>query len=66
MSGETRDLVGCFSLLLEHEFFFSMNFNTRASLAIIFIIPVLFCIVFKHETINTIRVLAVFYLCYRS
>ena len=38
----------------------SMNFNSYASLVIFFIIPVLFCFVFDHETLLTIRVLAVF------
>ena len=31
----------------------SMNFNSYASLAIFFIIPVLFCFVFEHETMYT-------------
>ena len=38
----------------------SMNFNSYASLAIIFIIPVLLCFVFEHDTLYTVRVLAVF------
>ena len=38
----------------------SMNFNSYATLAIFFIIPVLFCFVFEHETIHTTRVLAAF------
>ena len=37
-----------------------MNFNSYASLVVISIIPVLICFVFEHETIYTIRVLAVF------
>ena len=37
-----------------------MNFNSEASLVIFFIIPVLFCFVFEHETLYTIRSLAVF------
>ena len=37
----------------------SMNFNSYASLVIFFIIPVLFCFVLDHETLLTIRVLAV-------
>ena len=37
-----------------------MNFNSYASLVMFFIIPVLFCFVFDHETLLTIRVLAVF------
>ena len=32
---------------------FSMSFNSYASLAIFFIIPVLFCFVFEHETMYT-------------
>ena len=35
-----------------------MNFNSYASLAILFIIPVLLCFVFDHETMYTTRVLA--------
>ena len=38
----------------------SMNFNSYASLVIYFIIPVLFCFVFEHETFYTIRLLSVF------
>ena len=38
----------------------SMNFNSYASLVIFFIISVLFCFVFEHWTLYTIRVLAVF------
>ena len=38
----------------------SVNFNSYASLVIIFLILVLFCFVFDHETLLTIRVLAVF------
>ena len=34
--------------------------------AIFFIIPVLFCFVFEHETIYTTRVLAVFDFYYRT
>ena len=34
----------------------SMNFNSYASFAIFFIIPVLFCFVFEIETIYTVRV----------
>ena len=41
-------------------FLISMKFNSFASLAIFFIIPVLFCFVFEHETKYTTRVLAVF------
>ena len=37
-----------------------MNFNSYANQAIFFIIPVLFCFVLEHETIYTLRVLAVF------
>ena len=37
-----------------------------ASLVIFFIIPVLFSFVFEHETIYTMRVLAVFNLHYRT
>ena len=37
----------------------SMNFNSYASLVIFVIIPVLFCFVFEHKTLYTIRVLAV-------
>ena len=43
----------------------SMNFNSYASLALLFIIPFLFCFIFEHETIYTIRVLAVFDFYYR-
>ena len=52
-----------------------MNFNSYISLAILFIIPVLFCFVlfcsvlfcfvFEHETVYTIQVLAVFDFYYR-
>ena len=38
----------------------SMSFNSYASLAIFFIIPILFCFVFEHETLHTTRVLAAF------
>ena len=38
----------------------SMNFNSYASLLIFFTIPVLFCFVFDHETLLTIRVLPLF------
>ena len=38
-----------------------MNFNSYASLAILFIIPVLFCFVFEHEIICTTRVSALFW-----
>ena len=38
----------------------SMNFNSYASLVIYFIIPVLFCFGFEHETFYTIRFLSVF------
>ena len=41
-------------------------FNSYASLAILFIILVLFCFVFEHETINTALVLAVFDFYYRT
>ena len=34
----------------------SMNFNSYTSLAIFFIIPVLFLFVFEHETMYTLRV----------
>ena len=44
----------------------SMNFNSYASLAIFFIIPVLFRFVFDHETFHTIQVLAVFDFYYRT
>ena len=37
----------------------SMNFNSYASLVIFFIIPVLFCFVFDHETFITVRELAI-------
>ena len=37
-----------------------MNFKSCASLDIFFIIPILICIVFEHETIYTMQVLAVF------
>ena len=52
-----------------------MNFNSYVSLAILFIIPVLFCFVlfcsvlfcfvFEHETVYTTQVLAVFDFYYR-
>ena len=38
----------------------SMNFNSCASFALFFIIPFIFCFVFEHGTLYTIRVLAVF------
>ena len=44
----------------------SMNFNSYASLVIFFIISVLFCFVFEHWTLYTIRVLAVFDFYYRT
>ena len=44
----------------------SMNFNTFASLAIFFIIPVFFCFGSEHETMYTIRVWAVFDFYYRT
>ena len=44
----------------------SMHFNSYASSAIFFIIPVLFSFVFQHETIYTTRVLAVFDFYYRT
>ena len=44
----------------------SMNFNSYASLVIFFIILVLFCFVFDHETLLTIRVLAVFDFYYHT
>ena len=44
----------------------SMNFNNYASLVIFFIISVLFCFVFEHWTLYTIRVLAVFDFYYRT
>ena len=37
------------------------NFHCYASLAIFFIIPVLFCFVFEHESIYNTRVLAEFH-----
>ena len=36
------------------------NFNNYATLAILFIVSVLFCSVFDHETLYTKQVLAVF------
>ena len=47
----------------------SINFNSYASLDIFFIIPVLFCSVFDHETLETlytIRVLDIFDFYYRT
>ena len=44
----------------------SMNLNSYASLVVFFIIPVLLCFVFDHETLLTIRVLAVFDFYYRT
>ena len=44
----------------------SMNFNSYANLVIFFIISVLFCFVFEHWTLYTIRVLAVFDFYYRT
>ena len=44
----------------------SVNFNSYASLVIFFIIPVLYCFVFYHETLLIIRVLAVFDFYYRT
>ena len=44
----------------------SMNFNNYVSLVIFFIISVLFCFVFEHWTLYTIRVLAVFDFYYRT
>ena len=47
----------------------STSFNSYASLAIFFIISILFCFVFfffEHETIYTSRVLAVFDFYYRT
>ena len=46
----------------------SMNVNSYASLVIFFVIPVffLFCFAFDHETLHTIRVLAVFDFHYRT
>ena len=41
-------------------------FNSYASLAILFIIIVLFCFFFEHETIHTALVLAVFDFYYRT
>ena len=43
-----------------------MNFNSSASMVIFFIIPVFFCFVFEHETLYTVRVLAVFHFYYRG
>ena len=44
-----------------------MNFNSDASMVIFFIIPIFFfCFVFEHETLYTIRVLAVFDFYYRG
>ena len=37
-----------------------INFNGHAILVTIFIIPVLLCLVFEHETIHTVRMLVVF------
>ena len=42
----------------------SMNFNSYTSLVIFFIILVLFCFVFDHETSLTIRVLRVDFLLF--
>ena len=44
----------------------SVNFNGYASLVIFFIISVLFCYVFEHWNLYTIRVLAVFDFYYRT
>ena len=41
---------------------FSMSFNSYASLAIFFIIPVLFCFVFEHEPIYYTSVSCVWFL----
>ena len=43
----------------------SVNFNSYASLAIYFTIPVLSCFVFKHEALHTTRVLPMFDFYYR-
>ena len=44
----------------------SMNFNSYAGLVIFFIILFLFCFVFDHKTLLTIRVLAVFDFYYHT
>ena len=43
-----------------------LNFNSYAILAIFFMIPVFFCLVFEHETIYATRVIAVFDFYYRT
>ena len=42
------------------------NFNSYANLAMFFIVPVLFCFVFEHETLHAKRVLAVFDFYYHN
>ena len=44
----------------------SMNFISYVSWVIFFIIAVLLCFVFEHETIYTMRELAVFDFYYRT
>ena len=39
----------------------SMNFNSYASSALFFIIPVLFCFVFEHGILYTIRMIAMYF-----
>ena len=44
----------------------SVNFNSYDNLVTFVIIPGLFCFVFEHKTLYTIRVLAVFDFYYRT
>ena len=53
MTGDSQDKLAAMDLSI-------FNFNNNASLFMFFIIPILLCFVFEHETINTSQVLALF------
>ena len=53
MTGDCHDKLAAMDLSI-------FNFNNNASLFMFFIIPILLCFVFEHETINTTQVLALF------
>ena len=64
MTGDHHDELAALDLSM--AVMISVSFNSYVNLAIFFIIPVLFCFVFEHETIYTTRVVAVFDFYYRT
>ena len=60
MTGDRHDKLIAMDLSIFNLFISIFNFNNNASLFMFFIIPILLCFVFEHETINTTQVLALF------